>query len=228
MFIGHFAIGLGAKRYAPQVSLGMLFLACQLADLIWPTLVLLGLETFSIMPGITAMTPLDFISYPYSHSLFALVAWGGALGILYSLLQRAGIRVAMVIAAVAVSHWVLDALTHRPDMPITPGTSPLVGLGLWNHPLFAVPLELGLFALGLWMYTRQTKPLDRIGSIGFWAPAIFLLLVYAANLLGPPPPSTTVVAWSAQAMWLIVAWGFWVDRHRERASDHRANELSTV
>ncbi|MCW8847087.1 MAG: hypothetical protein OQK99_14760 [Gammaproteobacteria bacterium] len=226
MFIGHFAVGLGAKRYAPQVSLGMLFLACQLADLIWPTLVLLGIETVTIEPGITALTPLNFTHYPYSHSLLALSLWAGSLALLYLFLRRAGTRAAMVIALLVVSHWVLDVLSHRPDMPLVLGASPHIGLGLWNHPWLFVPLELALFATGAWMYTRQTRALDRIGSIGFWALAIFLLLIYAANLLGPPPPSTTVVAWSTQAMWLIVAWGFWVDRHRTSASDARAKEAS--
>ena len=112
MFIGHFAMGFGAKRFAPTISLGILFLASQLADLVWPNLVLLGIETLSIEPGITAMTPLDFSSYPYSHSLVALLLWGLVFGGLYMLLSHAGARTAIVIAALVFSHWVLDVLTH--------------------------------------------------------------------------------------------------------------------
>jgi hypothetical protein len=119
-----------------------------------------------------------------------------------------------VIAAVVISHWFLDFLTHRADMPITPQEAILVGLGLWNYPVFAVPVELLLFALGTWIYIHHTRALDRIGSYGLWGLAIFLLAIYGANLLGPPPPSVAAVAWSAQALWLVVAWGFWVDRHR--------------
>lgn len=214
MFIGHFAMGFGAKKFAPQVSLGILFLACQLADLIWPNLVLLGVETLSIEPGITAMTPLDFSSYPYSHSLLALAVWAGIFVALYVVISHAGTRAAIVIAALVFSHWVLDALSHRPDLPVTLGDAPKIGMGLWNYPLIAVPVELLLFGVGVWFYSHCTKPLNRKGSLGLWVLVIFLVVVYLANILGPPPPSTTAVAWSAQAMWLIVAWGFWVDRNR--------------
>jgi hypothetical protein len=214
MFIGHFAIALGAKKLAPTVSLGALFLACQLADLVWPNLVLLGFESFAIEPGITVLTPLDFQHYPYSHSLVALLLWAILFGALYAVLAGGGTRAALVLAIVVVSHWVLDVLSHRPDMPIAFGASVRVGLGLWNHPAAAIGLELGLFGAGVWLYVRQTRPLDRKGSIGLWTLAVFLLGIYAANLLGPPPPSTAAVAWSAQAMWLFVAWAYWVDRHR--------------
>lgn len=214
MFIGHFALGFGAKRIAPQVSLGVLFLACQLADMIWPNLVLLGVETLEIQPGATAMTPLNFVSYPYSHSLVALLLWSCVFAVLYLALARSGVKAALVVAALVFSHWVLDVLTHRADMPITLSESPKIGLGLWNYPLIAVPLEILLFGIGVSLYHRHTKPLNRAGRIGFSALVIFLLAVYVANVFGPPPPSTTAVAWSAQAMWLIVAWGFWVDRNR--------------
>jgi len=222
MFIGHFAIALGAKKYAPHVSLGLLFLACQLADLIWPGLVLLGIETFEIEPGNTALTPLSFTHYPYSHSLLALSMWSIVLAGFYSLLRSGGKRAAMVIALVAVSHWFLDFLTHRPDMPITFNEETLVGLGLWNFPVTAVSLELLLFALGVWIYVRQTRALNNIGVYGIWGIVLFLVTIYLANILGPPPPSVAVVAWSAQALWLLVALGFWVDRHRAPVVEDRS------
>ena len=214
MFVGHFGVALGAKRFAPRISLGMLFLACQLADLVWPSLVMLGVESFEIDPGNTVLTPLKFTHYPYSHSLLALVVWGISLAGIYVLLRKGGIRAFAVIAIVVVSHWLLDYLTHRPDMPITPNETTLVGLGLWNYPALAVPVELLLFGLGTWMYIRQTHALDKFGNYGLWGLVIFLVTIYAANILGPPPPSVAAVAWSAQALWLIVAWGFWIDRHR--------------
>ncbi len=215
MFIGHFALAFSAKKFAPQVSLGILFLACQLADIIWPSLVLLGIEALEIEPGITVMTPLNFVHYPYSHSLIALLLWGAIFAVLYALLRRSGTKAAIVIGMLVLSHWVLDVLTHRPDMPISLADSSVIGFGLWNFPVFAIPLELILFGVGIWLYLRHTRPLDRQGSIGFWALTLFLLVVYAANLLGPPPPSSAAVAWSAQALWLVIAWGFWVDHHRE-------------
>jgi len=214
MFIGHFAMGFGAKKFAPRVSLGVLFLACQLADLVWPNLVLLGIETFSIEPGVTALTPLDFQHYPYSHSLLATLAWAGLFAVLYTALRHAGERAAVVIGLLVLSHWLLDVLSHRPDMPLTLSGANRIGLGLWNHPVLAIGVELLLFAAGVWLYAASTTALNRKGSIGLWALVVFLLLVYAANLLGPPPPSVTAVAWSAQAIWLLVAWGFWVDRNR--------------
>jgi len=225
MFIGHFAVALGAKKFAPRVSLGVLFLAGQLADLIWPNLALLGVEKFAIEPGITAMTPLNFLHYPYSHSLVALLAWGAIFASLYFVLKRADTRSAVVIAVLVLSHWVLDVLTHRPDMPVSLGDSTRIGLGLWDLPLVAVPFEVLLFAAGVWLYTRQTKPRDRQGSIGFWALIVFLLGIYMANLAAPLPPSVAAVAWSAQALWLIVAWGFWVDHHRVVREPNRHDPL---
>jgi len=218
MFVGHFALAFGAKKYAPQVSLGVLFLACQLADLLWPNLVLLGLERFEIDPGNTAMTPLSFVHYPYSHSLIALLVWGALFGALYSVLNRTGIKTALIIAGLVLSHWILDVVTHRPDMPISLGDSMRIGFGLWNYPVLAVITEMLIFAAGIWLYAAHTEARDRVGSIGLWALVVFLLIVYAVNILSPPPPSVDAVAWAAQAMWLVVAWGYWVDRHRSQLS----------
>jgi hypothetical protein len=214
MFIGHFALAFGAIKFAPQVSLGILFLACQLADIIWPNLVLLGLEVVEVDPGNTVMTPLNFLYYPFSHSLVALIIWSAIFAVLYSFLTHSGKRVAIVIAMLVLSHWVLDLLTHRPDMPITLNDPSPLGFGLWNFPFVAVPLELLLFGAGIWLYTRHTKAINHQGSIGLWALILFLLVIYAANLFGPPPPSSTAVAWSVQALWLLIAWGFWVDHNR--------------
>jgi membrane-bound metal-dependent hydrolase YbcI (DUF457 family) len=115
MFIGHFGLALGAKKAAPAASLGTLFAACQFADLLWPTLVLLGYERVEVLPGATRMTPLDFVSYPYSHSLVALVVWGTVFGAVYYAIRRTRIAPAVTIALLVVSHWFLDYVVHRPD-----------------------------------------------------------------------------------------------------------------
>jgi len=214
MFIGHFALGFGAKKAAPEVSLGTLFLACQFADLLWPSLVLAGIETVEVQPGNTVVTPLNFTHYPYSHSLVAMLVWAvlGALG--YMAFRRSRLQAALVIGALVLSHWVLDVLTHRPDLPITLTGTGRLGLGLWNSLPLAVAVETLLFIVGVGLYARATEPIHRQGSIGFWALVAFLLVVSIANLVGPPPPSAMAVAWAAQAIWLLVAWGYWVDRHR--------------
>src|SRR5438552_173444 len=131
MFIGHFALGFAGKRAAPRISLAVLFIAVQWADLLWPVLLAAGLEQVRIDPGNTAVTPLDFVSYPYSHSLAMLVLWGVVLGLIYRISTGTNGSAVAVLALLVVSHWVLDFLTHRPDMPLYPG-GPTFGLGLWN------------------------------------------------------------------------------------------------
>ncbi|RMF57334.1 MAG: hypothetical protein D6746_11245, partial [Bacteroidetes bacterium] len=204
MFIGHFGIGMGAKAAAPRPSLGTLFLAAQFIDLLWPTLLLLGLERVEIAPGITRMTPLDFVAYPYTHSLLAVLGWGALLGGVY-LWVRKDRRGALVLALAVVSHWVLDLLVHRPDLPLWPG-GPRVGMGLWNLPALAIPLELVLFGAGAWLYLTRTAPTDRTGR--YAAPALIaaLLLIHAANLFGPPPEQVEAIAWAGHLQWLFVAW----------------------
>jgi hypothetical protein len=214
MFIGHFGLGFGAKKAAPAVSLGTLFLACQFADLLWPTLVLLGVEVVEVQPGATRMTPLNFVSYPYSHSLLALSLWGVVFGGVYFAIRGARVSTAVTLALLVVSHWVLDYVTHRPDLPLTMHGAGRYGLGLWGSIPGTLAVELTIFAVGLTLYLRETTPRDRVGSIGLWLLVGFLLVVYVASAFGPPPPDGTAVAWSAQAMWLLVAWGYWVDNHR--------------
>ena len=214
MFIGHFGLGFGAKRAAPALSLGTLFIACQFADLLWPTLVLLGCERVEVLPGATVLTPLNFISYPYSHSLVALCAWGVLFGAVYFFGRRGRIQAAVTIALLVVSHWLLDYVTHRPDMPLTLTGSTRVGLGLWNSMAGTLVAEGVIFASGIAMYLRATEARDRAGVWSFWSLVAFLVVVHLASTFGPPPPTASAVAWSAQALWLIVAWGYWTDGHR--------------
>jgi hypothetical protein len=216
MFIGHFALGLAAKRYTPRVSLAILFLAAQLADLLWPILVSLGIEQVAIEPGITRVTPLNFISYPYSHSLLLLVVWGVVLALWHR--QLTGDRTAAaVLGALVVSHWVLDFATHRPDMPLYPGSARL-GLGLWNSLAGTLAVEVPMFAVGVWIYARATRPRDAIGRWAFGSLVVFLGIVYVGNLFGPPPPSVNAIA-AAGAIGgaVLLAWAWWIDRHRVAA-----------
>jgi hypothetical protein len=114
MFLGHFAVALGAKRLALQVSLGTLVLAAQFADPLWPILLLFGLEQVRIVPGMTRVTPLAFVAYPYSHSLLAQLIWGMGIGMVYQSCRRST-RGAIVPALCVPSHWLLDYIAHGPD-----------------------------------------------------------------------------------------------------------------
>lgn len=213
MFVGHFGAGLAAKALAPRVSLGSLFLAAQFIDLVWPTLLLLGLERVRIAPGITAVTPLDFEHYPFTHSLAAVLLWGAGFAIVYRLISK-DFRSALLLGVLVVSHWLLDLVVHRPDLPLYPGSAK-VGLGLWDSVAGTLIVELAVFGLGAALYLRTTRSKDRIGVWALWSLLGFLLLVHLGNLLGPPPPSVAAIAWVGQAQWLLVLWGYWIDRHRE-------------
>jgi hypothetical protein len=214
MFLGHFGLAFGAKNAAPAVSLGTLFAACQFADLLWPNLVLLDVEHLNVQPGATVMTPLDFASYPYSHSLVALLMWSALFALVYKAVMQSRTAAAVTLGVLVLSHWLLDVIAHRPDMPIGLSGTTRLGLGLWNSTAGTLAVEFLLLAAGLLLYTRSTVARDRVGSAGLWALVAFLAVVYLASTFGPPPPDANAVAWSAQAMWLLVGWGYWIDRHR--------------
>lgn len=212
MFIGHHAAGFLGKRFAPRVSLGTLFAAALLLDLVWPLLLLAGIEHVRIDPGNTAFTPLDFSNYPFTHSLLNALGWSVAAAILYWLVRKSS-RNAVVVGAAVLSHWLLDFITHRPDLPLWPG-GPKVGLGLWNSVAGTVVVEVALFAFALWVYLRATIAIDRTGSIALWALIIFLAIIYIANITSPPPPNAGMIGYVGLATWLFVPWGYWIDRHR--------------
>src|SRR5262245_38327576 len=151
MFLGHFGVGLAGKRLAPDVSLGTLFLATQWADLVFFPLALAGVEHFRIAPGATVVT-MDFWDYPWSHSLAALTVWGLFVGGVYYLFRRSRAG-AWVLAAGVVSHWVLDAIVHRRDMPVG-FSGPYLGLRLWDSRPWTLAAETVAFAAGVVMYLR--------------------------------------------------------------------------
>lgn len=213
MFIGHFGVALAAKKAAPRTSLGTLVMAAQFVDLLWPLLLLRGVERVIIAPGNTAVTPLDFISYPISHSLLADLGWAFLFAGIYKIVKRDS-RGALCLWFVLISHWFLDAVSHRPDLPLYPGSSVYVGLGLWNSRLATIIVESAIFGLGALIYARATRPRDRIGSLALRSFLALLFLVYLVNLFGPPPPSEKAVAWASLSLWLFVVWGYWLDRHR--------------
>ncbi len=213
MFIGHPAVGFASKRVAPATNVGLLLGASWLLDLLWPIFLLLGIEHVRIGPrGASPFLTLDFYDYPWSHSLLMTIVWSVLAGGAYWLVTRYG-HGALFIGLLVASHWVLDFVTHRPDLPLWPG-GPKVGLGLWNSEVGTIVVEVATFAAGVAIYTRMTRGRDRIGSIGFWALIVFLLIAYAANIFSPPPPDEKSLAIGALAGVLLPVWGWWVDRHR--------------
>jgi hypothetical protein len=216
MFIGHFGLAMATKKVAPKPSLGTLVLAALLVDGVWPVLLLLGWEQVEIVPGITAVTPLLFVSYPYTHSLIAGAGWAALLAGGYYVLRRDGTGAAW-IAALVLSHWALDFASHRPDMPLWPG-GPKVGLGLWYSVPATLAVEFVLFGVGAWLYAKVTRARDGLGTILLAAFVAIVAAIYLAAVFGPPPPSVEVLAMSGLLGWLFIAWAYWIDRHREPAS----------
>ncbi len=213
MFIGHFGVGLGAKKAAPEISLGTFFLASQFLDLLWPTFLLLGWEHVKIQPGMTKMAPLNFTDYPLSHSLLMALVWGILFAMVYFLIKRNYVG-SIVLGLCVISHWVLDLFVHIPDLPLFPGSTDYLGFGLWNNKLIAIALEGLIFMAGLVLYLNSTKSKNKAGTYGFWGLILVLVLIYLSNLFGPPPPNIKAIAWAGELQWLFVFWAYWVDKNR--------------
>ena len=154
------------------------------------------------------MTPLNFVSYPYSHSLLTAVLWAILFSAVYFFVTK-NRKGSVLVGVLVFSHWVLDFITHRADLPLTPFGDTKVGLGLWNYPAIEIIIEFGLFLLGVYLYFKTVKPKRKIA---FWMLIIFFLVIQIMNIIGPPPPSIDAVAWSANAMWIFVLWAWWVEK----------------
>jgi membrane-bound metal-dependent hydrolase YbcI (DUF457 family) len=217
LFIGHFAVGFAGKKAAPKASLAALLLAALFADVLWPVLVAVGAEQVRIAPGNTVYTPLEFVSYPWSHSLLMLIIWGALFAAFYRG-KPDGMRIGLVLGLLVVSHWVLDWITHRPDMPLWP-RGPKVGLGLWNSVAGTMTVEIALFVVGVFIYAKATRARDRVGSIGLWSLVLLLFGFYLFDSFSAaPPPSVTAIWISALiATAIILVWAGWVDKHRDAA-----------
>src|SRR6185436_561165 len=195
MFIGHHAVGFAAKRFAPRTSLGLLMAAPLLLDCLWPAFLLLGAEHVRAEPTRPPFLRLDLYDFPWSHSLVMSLFWSVLAGGGYWLFTRyrAG---ALAIGIGVFSHWLLDFVTHIPDMPLYPGGTK-VGLGLWQSTAATIVVEATLFVVGVAIYLRSTRARDRVGTIALWAFVALLLLAYASSIASPPPSDYRVIAWVA-------------------------------
>jgi hypothetical protein len=221
MFIGHYALGLAAKRVAPRTSLGTLFVAPTLADLLWPVFLLTGWERVTLTGNPDPFLNLRFDAYPISHSLLALVLWGVLFAGLYRWRTRYA-RGALVVGLLVVSHWVLDWVVHRPDLPLVPWGGPKLGLGLWRSVAGTVLLEGAMFVAGAALYATATRARDRIGRYAFWSLIAVLALSYLSSLFAPPPRMPALAIGGLVFGWLFVVWAVWADRHRASAPEGAA------
>ena len=145
------------------------------------------------------------------------VIWAAAFGLLY-LSTRKSRKAALLLAAVVLSHWFLDLVAHRPDLPLAPGSETRWGLGLWNSIPATLFVEVSLFAAAVFFYTSRTRALDRSGRWGLWALLVFLAAAYVGAAFGPPPPSVEAIAWAGLIGGAVTGFlGYWIDRHRAMA-----------
>jgi hypothetical protein len=214
MLVGHFAVGLGAKPIAPRVSLGTLMLAAVVADLLFWAFVLLGVEHVRVSPGITATNALDLYDISLSHSLAMDIVWAALLGYAY-FFRHGNARGAWVLAAVVLSHWVLDFVSHRPDMPLAPGIHTYLGLGLYNSRMRVLIVEGLLWVVGVVVYAHGTRPKNLAGLLGFWVVVILLTVLWIGTLKGNPPSNLRAAGVSSLIFFsCVVAWVYWMDRVR--------------
>jgi membrane-bound metal-dependent hydrolase YbcI (DUF457 family) len=213
MFIGHFGVGFGAKKIAPRISLGTLFIAAQFLDLLWPTLLLLNIEKVEIHPELGGNRVLTFAYYPFTHSLLFALIWSFLVGGIYYLLKRDH-RGALILGLCVLSHWVLDLLVHFPDLPLFPGNSPLLGFGLWNSMIGTTIAEAVVFVTGLSLYLKSTVTKNKTGRIVLWILVGLLVLTQVFSTTGAAPASVKALAWSAEFQWLYVLLAYWADRNR--------------
>ena len=196
MFLGHYGVGFASKKVEPRASLGTYIMAAVFLDLLWPIFLLIGLEHVKIEPGNTLVTPLNFYDYPYSHSLLMSVVWSVLFGAVYYLIKKDR-KISVILGICVFSHWILDFIVHRADLPLT------------------LIVELLIFFVGLYLYLKTTKSKNKVGSIILWGFVILLLLIYVLNLFsGSEPPNANIIAISALGQWLFVAWGYWIDKNR--------------
>lgn len=212
MFIGHFAVGFAAKRATPRVSLAWLLTAPVLLDLLFPVFVLLGWEHMRIQPGFTAFTPLDLYHMPWSHSLVMSLVWSGLFAGIYFARSRHAAGAAMLFGGV-FSHWILDWITHAPDMALWPG-GPKVGLGLWNSIPGTLLVEFAMSIAAVWLYLRATRPTGPRATLALWSLIALLLVLYLGSAFGPPPPDERTTAFLILSAIITPFWGAWIERNR--------------
>jgi membrane-bound metal-dependent hydrolase YbcI (DUF457 family) len=216
MFVGHYGPSFAAKALKPKIPLWLLFLAVQLVDVFWSIFVILRIEKVRIVPGITATNPLDLYYMPYTHSMLASFLWAvGAAALYRATFRREGWMAAAVVGAAVFSHWILDFLVHRPDLPLYDNTLK-VGLGLWNYPVLALVLEVACLFGGMYLYLKATRATRRGGRYGMVIFGCAMVAVQSLVFFGPPPTSPKAAAVTALVSYAAFAGvAYWLERKRD-------------
>jgi hypothetical protein len=216
MFVGHFAAAFVARSIEPKLSLGTLVAAAMLPDILWPIFTMAGLEYQTRVEE----TPGQVFAVPISHSLLMVAIYGALLAIGYFLLRK-NRRAALVLFAVVLSHWLLDAIAHKHTL--APGTQKYFGLELWHHFLSTILVEGGFWLFAIILYIRATRPVKRAGIFAFWPVVAFFTFAWVSNIRkGPPPPEA--VLGSLIFFALAVAWAYWMNRVRPDQEKGRGDE----
>jgi hypothetical protein len=219
LFIGHYAVAYALRPIEKRLSLGWLFIAVMLVDILWSGFILLGIEQARILEHPAIAVPYEFISYPFSHSLLAAFFWAGLTFVLLRWIPLADgttkVRVATVMAIAVLSHWFCDFLVHEPELPLW-SNAIKVGLGLWDYPLVAYVLEALMFIVGVGIYLRNTRGRTFGGRWGMviFAAMLFLLFTLTTFGGGVPPGMTTaaVIGIVMQIAFAVIAG--WLDGKR--------------
>ncbi len=219
MFAGHYGVSFACKGAERRLPLWLLFLAVQFVDILWSILILVGVEKVRIVPGITATNPFDLYYMPYTHSLVAAVVWSALVFLGYRMFisprSASRDRPALFLALAIFSHWILDLLVHRPDLPLYDNTHKL-GLGLWNYPMPTFALEAAILFGGMWIYMRSTKSGSFFGKYGMPIFGIVLLVVHWILFFGAPPGSSNATPILLLVLYLgFAAVAAWLERKRE-------------
>jgi hypothetical protein len=204
MLVGHLSVGLIGKRVDPKISLGTWMLAALLADFVCFPLLIARVEGFHNSVG----------DIPYSHSLLMNTIWAALFAAAYFARRRYP-RGAWLLFGAVLSHWVLDVISHRPDMRLAPGVTSAFGLGLWNSLPATLIVEGGLWALAIFVYLRATHRTNGAGVYGFWIGiALFTLSWYGNIQRGIDPDPVRAGVGGLIFFSLMVAWGYWMNRAR--------------
>jgi len=220
MFVGHYGVALAARGAEKRLPLWVYFLAVQWVDLVWTVLIYFGVERVSIQPGVNPSGPLVFDYYPYTHSLAAGLAWAAIAFMGYRVMTRmhGSQRVAAFLGIAVLSHWFVDLLVHQPDLDLYDETRK-VGLGLWNHPMLELAVELALLAAGLVYYFKKSPELSKARRIGLVALCLAIVAIQLAGDFGPPPQSVKFMAVAGFVLYAaFTAAAFFIEGRSARAS----------